>query len=274
MNYHILRKQNVFTKNGTQTTLARNSTKAEIISNSERNEIALVSLILILATHFISSYLRKLRYSHFFSSKYRRILSDFGVPIAMISVVGLSFAFHTDLPRINIQESFRPTDLNRKNFLVYDFWLIPWYWIIAAILPAICVSILLFMETGMTGLLINKDKNLLRKGAGYNLDLFVIAVITGICSVFGLTWMCPGPVRSVQHQNALAIMSRTHAPGEKPYLLHIKEQRMTNLLVYILTGNFFVVVTKVIEGTKCFDNLICSRNFRSLEFFYHFCSYS
>ena len=50
--------------------------------------------------------------------------------------------------------------------------------------------------------------------------------------------MCPGPIRSVQHLQALAVMSGNNAPGETPYLVQIKEQRLTNLLVYVGTGNF------------------------------------
>ena len=50
--------------------------------------------------------------------------------------------------------------------------------------------------------------------------------------------MCPGPIRSVQHQKALMIMSRTHAPGEKPYLEEIKEQRVTNFGIHMLMGEF------------------------------------
>ena len=50
--------------------------------------------------------------------------------------------------------------------------------------------------------------------------------------------MCPGPIRSVQHQKALMIMSRTHAPGEKSYLEEIKEQRVTNFGIHMLMGEF------------------------------------
>ena len=71
---------------------------------------------------------------------------------------------------------------------------------------------------------------------GYNLDLFVMGGLTGLCSIFGLPWMCAATVRSVQHQNALAILSRSHAPGERPDLLQIKEQRLTNHCIHILVG--------------------------------------
>ena len=40
-------------------------------------------------------------------------------------------------------------------------------------------------------------------------------------------------------QKALMIMSRTHAPGEKPYLEEIKEQRVTNFAIHMLMGELF-----------------------------------
>ena len=73
--------------------------------------------------------------------------------------------------------TFRPTDPERMDFLVRDFWKIPLTWIFSAILPAMGVSVLLFLETGMTGLLLNKEHNMLKKGGGYNLDLFLIGSV-------------------------------------------------------------------------------------------------
>ena len=78
------------------------------------------------------------------------------------------------VPRIEMPSNFTPTDPGRSDFLVRDFWKIPLSWIFSAIIPAMGVSVLLFLETGMTGLLMNKEHNQLKKGGGYNLDLFII----------------------------------------------------------------------------------------------------
>lgn len=196
-------------------------------------------------TFFIAYYLRKLRFSHFLSSRARRVLSDFGVPIAMTLMVCLNFAHDIQgIPKIHLSHRFGPTSANRTTFLVNPFYTMKFYWVFLSVVPAICVSILLFMETELTGVLLNKRKNKLKKGGGYNLDLFVMGALTGICSMLGFPWMCAATVRSVQHQNALAIMSRSHAPGEKPYLLHIKEQRLTNLCIHILIGLFSLYINE------------------------------
>ena len=207
------------------------------LCHGNKANVALLSDLLVLGTFFIASYLRKLRFSHFLSSKSRRVLSDFGVPIAMVAMVSINYSHDIeDLPKIEIPQDFHPTFPTRTTFIVNPVHNIDIAWIAIGLLPAICVSILLFMETELTGVLLNKRKNKLKKGCGYNLDLFVMGGLTGLCSVLGLPWMCAATVRSVQHQNALAIMSRSHAPGERPYLLHIKEQRLTNLCIHILMG--------------------------------------
>ena len=219
--------------------------------------VALISTLLLLGTFYVAYYLRMLRVSHFLSSKARRVLSDFGVPFAMVSMVAINYLSHdvSHVPKLKFKKGIQPTRDERHSFVIYPFDL-EGYWIIAAFLPALCVSILLFMETELTGVLLNKRKNKLRKGGGYNMDLVVMGLICGLCSIFGLPWMCAATVRSVQHQNALAVMSRSHAPGERPYLLRIHEQRLTNISIHILIGN--IGCTKCSELSLKQLHLLCA----------------
>lgn len=57
-----------------------------------------------------------------------------------------------------------------------------------------------------------------------------------ISGFFGLPWVCAATVRSIAHVSALTVMSRTHAPGEKPHLVEVKEQRISALTVAALIG--------------------------------------
>lgn len=109
-------------------------------------------------------------------------------------------------------------------------------WIFAAIIPAFFVGILLFMETEMAGVLLSKKEHKLAKGPGYNLDMFIVGILTFGCSLLGLPWMCADTVRSASHANALSIYSTSHAPGEKPHIIEVKEQRISNIIIHILTG--------------------------------------
>lgn len=90
------------------------------------------------------------------------------------------------------------------------------------------------------------------KGTGYHLDiliagmniilnfslfiLFIQGVLISVSGLFGLPWICAAPVRSIAHVASLSKYSKTHAPGEKPRLIDIKDQRLTNIGVHILIG--------------------------------------
>lgn len=58
----------------------------------------------------------------------------------------------------------------------------------------------------------------------------------GFCALFGLPWLAAATVRSVTHANALTVMSKAVAPGDKPKIQEVKEQRVTGLLVAVLVG--------------------------------------
>ena len=213
---------------------------------------ALLSLTLLFGTFLIALILRKFRNSHFFSSKWRRVMSDFGVPIAMVVMVfANSFAKDVYTLKLSMPEAFNPTKSERSGFFVNPLGVqksLELGYIVLGIVPAILVSILIFMETELTGVLLNKKRNKLRKGGGFNLDLFMMGVMTAISSILGLPWMCAATLRSVQHINALVIMSRSHAPGERPYLVEVKEQRLTNVLIHLLVGKSLLYSTKICFG--------------------------
>ena len=74
------------------------------------------------------------------------------------------------------------------------------------------------------------------KGSGFHLDLLLIVVLGGSSALFGLPWMAAATVRSVTHVNALTVMSKAVAPGDKPRIQEVKEQRVTGLLVAVMVG--------------------------------------
>ncbi len=48
--------------------------------------------------------------------------------------------------------------------------------------------------------------------------------------------LCAAPVGTIAHWASLSIYSSSLIPGEKPKLVDVKEQRVTNLLVHIAIG--------------------------------------
>lgn len=87
---------------------------------------------------------------------------------------------------------------------------------------------------------------LLQKGCGYHLDLFMVAIMLGVCSIMGLPWFVAATVLSISHVNSLKVESECSAPGEQPKFLGIKEQRVTGLLIFVLMG-LSVFMTSVLK---------------------------
>ena len=85
----------------------------------------------------------------------------------------------------------------------------------------------------------------LNKGCGYHLDLLVLAIIVVISSVFGLPWFIANTIPSINHIQSLIKESSTSIPGEKPQFLGVREQRLTSLMIAILTG-FSVLMTPIL----------------------------
>uniref|UniRef100_A0A8C0ZJ84 Solute carrier family 4 member 1 (Diego blood group) n=1 Tax=Cyanistes caeruleus TaxID=156563 RepID=A0A8C0ZJ84_CYACU len=85
-------------------------------------------------------------------------------------------------------------------------------------------------------LIVSKPERKLVKGTGFHLDLLLIVVMGGLAALFGMPWLSATTVRTITHANALTVMSKTSAPGEKSQILEVKEQRISGLLVAVLVG--------------------------------------
>ncbi|XP_053323384.1 anion exchange protein 2 isoform X2 [Spea bombifrons] len=206
---------------------------------------ALLSLVLMAGTFFIAFFLRKLKNSNFFPGRVRRVIGDFGVPIAILIMVLVDFSItDTYTQKLSVPSGFKVTSPDKRGWVINPLGSdqpFPIWMMFASVLPAILVYILIFMETQITTLIISKKERMLVKGSGFHLDLLLIVAMGGICAVFGLPWMAATTVRSVTHANALTVMSKAVAPGDKPKIQEVKEQRVTGLLVAILVGLSIVI---------------------------------
>uniref|UniRef100_A0A8C8GYA3 Anion exchange protein n=1 Tax=Oncorhynchus tshawytscha TaxID=74940 RepID=A0A8C8GYA3_ONCTS len=206
---------------------------------------ALLSLVLMSGTFFIAFYLRKFKNSAFFPGKLRRIIGDFGVPIAILIMVLVDYSIRdTYTQKLSVPSGFSVTSPEKRGWVINPLGMytpFPIWMMFGSVLPALLVFILIFMETQITTLIVSKKERMLVKGSGFHLDLLVIVVLGGTSALLGLPWMAAATVRSVTHANALTVMSKAVAPGDKPRIQEVKEQRVTGLLVAILVGLSIVI---------------------------------
>ncbi|XP_055733819.1 anion exchange protein 3-like isoform X1 [Salvelinus fontinalis] len=211
---------------------------------------ALLSFILMLGTFFVAYFLRKLRNSRFLGGKARRIIGDFGIPISILFSVLLSYSVpDTYTQKLNVPSGFSVTSPDKRGWFISPFGDLkpfPAWMMGASVVPALLVFILIFMETQITSLIVSKKERRLVKGSGFHLDLLLIVTLGAMCPLLGLPWLTAATVRSVTHVNALTVMSKATAPGEKPVIQEVKEQRLTGLVVAVLVG-MSLVMTDVLR---------------------------
>ncbi|XP_045464618.1 anion exchange protein 2 isoform X2 [Harmonia axyridis] len=197
---------------------------------------ALFCTVLSLGTFIIAYYLKMFRNSQFLGRSARRALGDFGVPIAIVTMVFIDYIVpQTYTEKLSVPEGLSPSNPEKRGWLISPTGLPVWV-MFASVIPAMLVYILLFMETHITELIIDKKERKLKKGSGFHLDIVLICLCNILSGTFGLPWVCAATVRSITHVSALTVMSRTHAPGEKPHLIEVKEQRLSALAVASLIG--------------------------------------
>ncbi|EEC00877.1 sodium bicarbonate cotransporter, putative, partial [Ixodes scapularis] len=198
-------------------------------------DVFLFSVLLFIATFTFAVFLKDFKTTSYFPTSVRALVSDFSVVIAIGLMTLTDMLLGLETPKLEVPQKFEPTWEGRG-------WLIPWlgrnpWWTtLAAFPPALLATILIFMDQQITAVIINRKENKLKKGCGYHLDLLVLSVLIAICSVLGLPWFVAATVLAMTHVNSLRMESESSAPGEKPQFLGVREQRVTQILIFVLVG--------------------------------------
>ncbi|XP_070164521.1 electroneutral sodium bicarbonate exchanger 1 isoform X7 [Polyergus mexicanus] len=198
-------------------------------------DVFLMSIILFMGTFLLSVELKDFKNALFFPSKVRQVVSDFAVLIAIFSMSTLDHFVGIPTPKLEVPTEFKPT-LEGRGWIISPFHHNPLWSAIVACLPALLGTILIFMDQQITAVIVNRKENKLKKGCGYHLDLFILAILIEICSVMGLPWFVAATVLSINHVNSLKLESECAAPGEKPRFLGVREQRVTHILIFLMIG--------------------------------------
>ncbi|XP_077176021.1 sodium-driven chloride bicarbonate exchanger isoform X1 [Paroedura picta] len=203
------------------------------------------SVILFFSTVTMSSTLKQFKTSRYFPTKVRSVVSDFAVFLTILSMVLVDYGLGIPSPKLQVPNAFKPTRDDRGWF-VTPLGPNPWWTVLAAGIPALLCTILIFMDQQITAVIINRKEHKLKKGCGYHLDLLMVALMLGVCSLMGLPWFVAATVLSISHVNSLKLESECSAPGEQPKFLGIREQRVTGLMIFVLMGSS-VFLTSVLK---------------------------
>lgn len=215
--------------------LAGEFTEAEYDPINGSMEEALLALVLALGTFYIAMSLARFRRSHYLFSWMREALADFGPSIALGCMICVAWWLGTE----KTLDTLKVTgDDAGDGSLLVDLWSVPMSIRLGAALPAALATVLVFLSQNITARLVNSPQNKLQKGESYHLDLIVIGLMIGLCSLFGWPWMVAAAVRSLAHVRALADVEEVVGPGgaKREQIIHVRENRVTGVAIHILIG--------------------------------------
>uniref|UniRef100_A0A8B9ZZX0 Anion exchange protein n=1 Tax=Anas zonorhyncha TaxID=75864 RepID=A0A8B9ZZX0_9AVES len=198
-------------------------------------DVTLLSFLLFGGTFLCCTALKHFKSSRYFPTGLRKLVSDFSIILAILIFCAIDVALGLETPKLLVPSELKPTNPSR-GWIVLPFGANPWWVCLAAAVPAVLVTILIFMDQQITAVILNRKEYKLKKGAGFHLDLLCVSLLMIVTSVTGLPWYVSATVISLAHMDSLRKESTTSAPGEQPEFLGIREQRLTGLAVFILTG--------------------------------------
>ncbi|KAK5891377.1 hypothetical protein CgunFtcFv8_018635 [Champsocephalus gunnari] len=205
-------------------------------------------VVLFFSTVLMAAFLKEFKTSRYFPTKVRAIISDFAVFITILTMVLVDYALGIPSPKLQVPSKFKPTRDDR-GWLINPVGPNPWWTTIITFLPALLCTILIFMDQQITAVIINRKEHKLKKGCGYHLDLFVVGVMLGVCSVMGLPWFVAATVLSISHRFT----------GLMIFTLMGCSVFMTSVLKFIpmpvLYGVFLYMGASSLRGIQFFDRL-------------------
>ncbi|NXO08718.1 S4A4 protein, partial [Oriolus oriolus] len=198
-------------------------------------DVTLMSFLLFGGTFLLCAALKHFRSSRYFPVGVRKLVSDFAVILAILASCAVDAVLGLETPKLLVPSELKPTNPAR-GWIVFPFGANPWWVCLVSAVPAVLVTILIFMDQQITAVILNRREYKLQKGAGFHLDLLCVSLLMVTTSVTGLPWYVSATVISLAHMESLRKESTTSAPGEHPEFLGIREQRLTGLAVFILMG--------------------------------------
>lgn len=221
-----------------------NGTDAEVPHMKEevtpQPNTALLSFILMMGTFIIAYKLKHFRNSKYLGRTVRRALGDFGVPISIVLMVLADYLIEdTYTDKLTMPAGIQPSNPAIRGWIINPFGVtktLPVWCMFMAAPASLLLFFLVFLEENICHLILSKPEKNMVKGTGFHWDLVLACSINLISGVFGAPFMGPACVRTISHTAALTVMSSTHAPGESPKIVGVKEQRVSGFIVSLLIG--------------------------------------
>lgn len=205
-----------------------------------------------LLTAYLLQQASAFRSTRYFTTKTRETISDFGPPVIILGVSALSL-----LPALRSVGTFTRLSmpggfaLSGGRPLLVNMLALPLAFRFLALLPAIFLATLFFLDQNITVRTVNSPSHKLKKGAAYHLDLATLGLLTGLTSLMGLPWMCSATVQSLNHVRAMTMYTKSKSKDGKSEIetaSRVIETRVTGFGVHaaVLASALIIPVVSLV----------------------------
>lgn len=205
------------------------------VADDYPTDVFLLAFILATGTFLIAQALLTFKRSFLLRPVIRLLLSDFGVPIAILIMSAARRLFmDVDAEMLAVPEEIGVVTTSGRAWLVPVFDIGVQYIFLAAISGALLAT-LFFLDQNISSILVNRAENRLKKGPGYYLDLVVVCVIIVVQSILGMPWTHAALPHSPLHARQLADVEEYEAHGRRyERVVKARETRVTGFVTHLL----------------------------------------
>lgn len=206
-------------------------------NKDEGTEVFLLVFLLATGTFLIAKMFLNFRRSFLTKPVVRDLLSDFGVPIAILTMTAARRAFmNVELKSLKLPEEIGLSTSNGRSWFVQLFDIKVQHILLASV-SGVLLATLLFLIQNIASMLVNKPENKLEKGPGYYLDLLVLSGIIIVQSLLGMPWVHAALPYSPLHARQIADVEEYEEHGRRyERVVKARETRWTGLLTHVLIG--------------------------------------
>ena len=239
---------------------------------NRHHDTALLTLLLALGTLYVATSLSAFRRSRYLLPQMREFLADFGPTIALaVMTLAALWLGEVNLDILPVPDHFQTT--TGRPWIVDPLAAPQWIWF-ASVGPAMLAVMLIFINQNITTRLVESSRHKLKKGSAYHLNLGVVGLLVGGCSVFGFPWLVGSIVPSLNHVRSLAVVEQVvgRNDDQQDRIIYVHENRISGMSIHILMGLSLlllpwlkVVPMAVLYGLFLFMGIVSMKGNQFLE---------
>uniref|UniRef100_A0A8D3DBY1 Anion exchange protein n=1 Tax=Scophthalmus maximus TaxID=52904 RepID=A0A8D3DBY1_SCOMX len=200
-------------------------------------------VLLFFSTVFMSAFLKEFKFSNYFPTKVRAIISDFAVFFTILTMVLVDYALGIPSPKLKVPSVFKPTRDDRGWF-INPLGPNPWWTAVITLFPALLCTILIFMDQQITAVIINRKE--------HKLKFIPMPVLYGV-----FLYMGASSLRGIQFFDRLRLfgMPAKHQP-DFIYLRHVPLRKVHLFTIIQLSCLVLLWVIKTSKAAIVFPMMV------------------